>query len=153
MKSICCIIVAQLLSCVQLCDPRDCSTPGSPSFSISQSLLKFMSIVVVMLSNHLILCSPFLFLFSSPFPFLRHHSIFNTSICYSELLQLLLFSHQVVSDSSPPHGLQHSRPPGPSPSPRVCPNSCPMNWWCHPTIASFVTLFSFSLSQHQGLFQ
>ena len=41
------------------------------------------------------------------------------------------------------------------PSPKVCPSFCPLNWWCHPTISSSVTLFSFclSLSQHQGLFQ
>ena len=31
------------------------------------------------------------------------------------------------------HGLQHGRPPCPSPSPWVCPSSCPLNRWCHPT--------------------
>ena len=41
-----------------------------------------------------------------------------------------------------PHGLQHTRLPCPSPSPRVCSNSCPLSWWCHPTISSSVTLFS-----------
>ena len=59
--------------------------------------------------------------------------------------RMLLFSRQVVSDSSRPHGLQHVRPPCPSPSPRVCPSSCPLNQWCHPTIWSSVTLFSFYL--------
>ena len=54
---------------------------------------------------------------------------------------LLLFSCQVMSSSSRPHGLQHARPPCPSPSPRVCPSLCPLNWWCHPTISSSVTLF------------
>ena len=49
---------------------------------------------------------------------------------------LLLFSRPVVSDSLRPHGLQHTRPPWPSPSPRVCPNSCPLHWWCHPAISS-----------------
>ena len=38
---------------------------------------------------------------------------------------LVLFSRQVVSDSSRPHGLQHTRLPCPSPSPGVCPSSCP----------------------------
>ena len=33
----------------------------------------------------------------------------------------------------------------PSPSPGVCSSSCPLNWWCHPTISSSVTLFSFYL--------
>ena len=46
------------------------------------------------------------------------------------------FSHSVVSDSLWPHGLQHARPPCPSPTPRVYPNSRPLSWWCHPTISS-----------------
>ena len=41
-----------------------------------------------------------------------------------------------------PHGLQHTRPPCPSPSPRVYSNSCPSSQWCHPTISSSVTPFS-----------
>ena len=44
-----------------------------------------------------------------------------------------------------PHGLQHPRPPCPSPTPRVCSNSCPLSWWCNPTISSSVVPFSFSL--------
>ena len=43
--------------------------------------------------------------------------------------------------SSGPHGLQHARFPCPSPSPRVCPNSCPLNWWCHLAISSSIALF------------
>ena len=35
-----------------------------------------------------------------------------------------------------PHGLQHARPPYPSSTPRACSNSCPLSWWCHPTIPS-----------------
>ena len=46
-----------------------------------------------------------------------------------------------LSDSSWPYGLQQTRLPCPSPSPRVCPSSCPLNWWCHPTISSSVALF------------
>ena len=41
------------------------------------------------------------------------------------------------------HGLQHTRPLCPAPSSGVCPSSCPLNQWCHPTISSSVTLFSF----------
>ena len=48
----------------------------------------------------------------------------------------------VVSDSLRTHGLQHARPPCPSPTPRVYSNSCPLNWWCHPTISSSVVPFS-----------
>ena len=39
------------------------------------------------------------------------------------------------SHSSKPHELQHMRPPCPSPTPGVHPNSCPLSWWCHPTIS------------------
>ena len=49
---------------------------------------------------------------------------------------LLLFSCSVMSDSFWPHRLQHARLSCRSPSPRVCPNSCPLSQWCHPTISS-----------------
>ena len=52
------------------------------------------------------------------------------------------FSRSVVSDSLQPHESQHTRPPCPSPAPRVYPNSCPSSWWCHPTISSSVVPFS-----------
>ena len=55
---------------------------------------------------------------------------------------LLLVSCSVVSDSLQPHGLQHARLPRPSPSSRACSNSCPLSWWCHPTISSSVVPFS-----------
>ena len=58
-------------------------------------------------------------------------------------LGLLFFSHPAVSDSLRPHGLQHTRPPRSSPSPEVCPVSCPLHQWCHPAISSSDTLFSF----------
>ena len=54
----------------------------------------------------------------------------------------LLFRHQVVSNSRRPHGLQHARLPYPSPSPGVCPSSCPLSWWCHPAISCSVVPFS-----------
>ena len=58
-------------------------------------------------------------------------------------IKLLLFSCSVVSDSLWPHRLRHSRIPCPSSSPGVCSNSCPLSQWCHPTISSSVTPFSF----------
>ena len=48
----------------------------------------------------------------------------------------------VVSDSLQPHGLQHPRPPCPSPTARAYLNPCPLSWWCHPTISSSVIPFS-----------
>ena len=44
-----------------------------------------------------------------------------------------------MSDSLQPDGLQHVRPPCPSPSPGAYSNSCQLTWWCHPTISSSVT--------------
>ena len=50
----------------------------------------------------------------------------------------MLLSRTVVSDSVWPHRLQHARLSCPSSSPRACSNSCPLSWWCHPTISSSV---------------
>ena len=47
-----------------------------------------------------------------------------------------------MSDSLRPHGLQHTRLPCPFLSPGVCSNSCPLSWWCHPTISFSVVHFS-----------
>ena len=58
---------------------------------------------------------------------------------YSSSVQ---FSLSVVSDSLQPHELQHTRPPCPSPTPGVHPNSCPSSRWCHPAISSSVVPFS-----------
>ena len=52
------------------------------------------------------------------------------------------FSRSVVSDFLRPHELQHTRPPCPSPTPGVYPNSCPSSRWCHPALSSSVILFS-----------
>ena len=50
-----------------------------------------------------------------------------------------------MSDSLGSHGLQHTRPPCLSPTPGVYSNSCPLSWWCHPTISSSAVPFSSSL--------
>ena len=65
------------------------------------------------------------------------------------------FSHSVVCDSLWPHGLQHTRPPCPSPTPRVPSNSCPSSRWCHATIWSSVIPFSSCLQSFpaSGSFQ
>ena len=52
------------------------------------------------------------------------------------------FSGSVVSDSLQPNGLQHARPPCPSPTPWFYPNLCPLSQWGHPTISSSVIPFS-----------
>ena len=63
---------------------------------------------------------------------------------------LLLFSCWVVSDSLWPHGLQHARLSCPSLSPGVSLNSCPVSWWCHPTISSSFSPFSSCLQSFPG---
>ena len=51
------------------------------------------------------------------------------------------FSRSVMSDSLRPHELQHAKPPCPLPTPRIYPNSCPLSWWCYPSISSSVVPF------------
>ena len=65
------------------------------------------------------------------------------------------FSRSVMSDSLWPHGLQHTRPPCPSPTPGVYSNSCPLNQWCHPTISFSAVPFSSRLQSFpaSGSFQ
>ena len=57
-------------------------------------------------------------------------------------ISLVQFSCSIVSDSLQPHGLQHARPPCPSPTPRVYSNSWPLSQWCHPTTSSSTVPFS-----------
>ena len=61
------------------------------------------------------------------------------------------FRPSVVSDSLWPHGLQHTRPPCPSPSPGVYSHSCPLSQWCHPIISSSVAPFSSCLQIFPGI--
>ena len=56
-----------------------------------------------------------------------------------------------MSDSLQPHGLKHARLPCPSPSLRVCSNSCPLSQWCHSTISSSVVPFSSCLQSCTSL--
>ena len=65
------------------------------------------------------------------------------------------FSRLVMSDSLQPQGLQHARPPCPSPTPGAYSSSCPSRRWCHPTISSSVGPFSSRLQYFpaSGFFQ
>ena len=73
-------------------------------------------------------------LIPAPHSYLCNFATFTT--------QVSQFSYSVMSDSLWPHGLQHVRPPWPSPTPEACSNSCPSSQWCHPTISSSVIPFS-----------
>ena len=91
------MVVVQLISHVQLfVTPRTAVRHASLSFTISRSLLKLISIVLVMPSIHLILCRPLLLL-PSIFPSIRVFS--NESVLRISSVQ---FSHSVVSDSASP---------------------------------------------------
>ena len=56
-----------------------------------------------------------------------------------------------MSNSLLPHGLQHARPPCPSPTPGACSNSCPLSQRCHPTISSSVITFSSCLQSFPSI--
>ena len=227
--------VIQSLSRVRLlATPWTAAHQASLSFTLSQSLLKLVSVESVMPSNHLILSSPsspafnlsqyqgvsfsnesvlhirwpkyWSFSFnispskeypglisfridwfdllavqgtlkcllqhhSSKASILRHSAFFMVQLSYPHMatgktiaLTIWTFAHTESCCCSGPqsrltlgylHGLQHTRLLGLSPSPRVCPNSCPLSQWCYPTISSSVIPFSSCLQtfQHQGLFQ
>ena len=66
----------------------------------------------------------------------------KTQSVWFSLHEAVQFSHSVVSNSLRTHELQHTRPPCPSPTPVVYPNSCPSSRWCHPAISSSVIPFS-----------
>ena len=74
------------------------------------------------------------------------HSLFDISLLESgKVTYFWVYPFQfssVMSDSLWPHGLQHTRLVCSSPTPRACPNSCPVSPWCHPTISSSVIPFS-----------
>ena len=65
-----------------------------------------------------------------------------TAKCIFYAFSSVQFSRSVVSDSLWPHESQHARPPCPSPTPGLHPNSCPLSRWCHPAISSSVIPFS-----------
>ena len=71
------------------------------------------------------------------------NSFYETTITLiPKLDSSVQISHSVMSDCVQPHELQHTRPPCPSPTPGVHPNSCPWSRWCHLAISSSVVLFS-----------
>ena len=90
-----------------------------------------MSPELVIPPNHLILCRPLLLPWQAHFLPLNYQ---GSPYIHCSCL--------VASDSLWPHGLQHARPPCPSPTSRVYPNSCQLSPWCHPTISSSVIPFS-----------
>ena len=134
------LVTEQLLSCMS-------SLEKGLFRSSAQFLIFFSLILIFMLFLHfwkLISCQ------------LHNFQIFSPlKSDFWEFIWLLLFNGSVMSHFLWPHGLQHARIPCPLLSPRVCSDSCPLNWWCHTTFSSSFATFSLALSfsQHPGLFQ
>ena len=63
---------------------------------------------------------------------LRYYVVFLSQVSSVQ------FSNSVVSNSLRPHGMQHARLPCPSPTLRASSKTCPLSWWCQPTISSSV---------------
>ena len=124
----------------------------------SKSLLKLMSIELVMPSNHLVLCHPLVLLSavflsirvfcneSVPHIIIREMQIKTTMRYHFTPVRIQIssvqFNRSVMSESLWPHESQHARPPCQSPSPGVHSNSCSLSQWCHPAISSSVIPFS-----------
>ena len=128
-------------SCPTLCDPMDCSLPGSSVHGI------FQAIVLEWIATSFPRGS------SQPRDWTqvshivdRHLTVWatreNSWILFYVSLLSFQFSCSVMSNSLWPHEPQHSRPPCPSPTPGVHPNPCPLSQRCHPTISSSVVPFS-----------
>ena len=137
-----------LQSCLTLCYPIDSSPPGSPIPGILQArILEWVAIsfsnawkrkVKVKLLSHVrLLATPWTTAYQAPLSM-----GFSRQEYWSGVPLPSPFSCSVVSNSLQPHGLQHARPPCPSPTPRFYSDSCPFSQWCHPTISSSVIPFS-----------
>jgi len=130
-----CVYVKSLQSCPTLCNPVDCSPPAS---SVQwDSLGKNTGV-----DSHDLLQGIF------PTQGLHWVSCMAGGFSTAEPLgktpcKVLLFSHTVVSNPLRPHRLQHAMLACPSPSPEVCPSSCPLHQWFHPIISSSDAPFSF----------
>ena len=85
----------------------------------------------------------------------QQRMIFRMLFSRSPQFSSVQFSRSVMSNCLWPHGLQHARPPCPSPTPGVYSNSCPLSQWYHPAISSSVVPFSSCLQQFpaSGSFQ
>ena len=142
------------------CKPMECRQP-SLSFTISQSLLKLMSIEFMMTPNRLVLCHPLLLLLPPApggqsigasglasvlpmniqgwFPFGLTGLISLPSRGLSRVFcSTTIWKHQFFATP----WTMHTRLLCPSLSPRVCSNSCSLSQWCHPIISTSVTRFS-----------
>ena len=118
MVYMCVCLLAQ--SCITLCDPIDCSLPSPSVHGILQA--NVLEWVATSFSREI-------FLTQGSNPGLHCRWILSPMSHWGshKKIVVLLFSRQVISCSLRPYVLQHARPPCPSPSPGVCPSSCPLH--------------------------
>ena len=138
------------LSRVWFCNLMDCSLPGSTIHGIFQArILKWIAISVSRRSSQPSDWTWVSHIVGRRFTIWPTREVHSTdsTIGYNNWCQIrdycrnfkqpsVQFSHSIVSNSLWPRGPQHVRPPCPTPTPRVYPNSCPLSRWCHPTISS-----------------
>ena len=158
----CCCSVAQ--SYLTLCDPLDCSPQGPSVHGILQArILEWVAIFssrgssqarnqaqVSCIGRRILYCwatsegddAPFSFLILPVKQPSSLSSLQFITLINSDKHRSVQLSCSVVPDSLQPCGLQHTRLPCPSSTPGACSNSCPLSWWCHPTISSSVIPFS-----------
>ena len=126
--------------------PTHFPTLGSIFFKLYKwkkwHLVAMIYISLLVWKKHLIMLIGHLYLLFVNCSFFSWGIFPSCSLVWFLYILLLLISSSVISDSLWPHGLQHVRLLCPSPSPRVCSNSCPLSRWCHPTILSSVVSFS-----------
>ena len=109
-------------------------------------VIMYVIIIAVPRSSIILNCSFCLFALpaiSSPNPWLWKLFCF-LSLCFC-IFYSVQFNRSVMFDSLRPHGLQHTSPPCPSPTPGVHSNSCPLSQWCYLTIPSSAIHFCFCL--------
>ena len=118
-----CVCMCFSQFCPTLCDPMDCSPPGSSVHGILQArMLKWVATPFSRGSSQTMLGIEPLSLTSSALA----GGFFNTSVVWEAYVSDQI-SRSVVSDSLQPHESQHARPPCPSPTPRVHSDSCPLS--------------------------
>ena len=147
MVILCCCFYSVTHSYPTLFDLMNWSMPGFP---VLHYLPAFAQTYVHWVSDAIQISHPLLTPFSSclqSFPVLgsfpvtqlfvssNQSSAASASASVLPMNLWLFFSCSVMSSSLWPHGPQHARLPCPLTSPRACSHSCPLGWWCHPTIA------------------
>ena len=130
-------------SCPTPCDPMDCSPPGSSvqwvpegncltSPNLGCLICKMEIIMITIIIRIRIITYIKYVAYDRP----KTVHFFSFSFSFSQFSSVAQLCPTLCNP------MQHIRPPCPSPTPRVYPNSCPSSWWCHPAISSSVVPFS-----------